>query len=798
MHGIMARASAGNDPQREGEPIEERIMHISSATFIGLRAIAAVALAGFVFHGTSASGHPLPADTSPLNATGPSSTKIVQIEVPDAPRLSWLMEDINANALACIPGPGTQRFQVTAEQLERIRDAGLATQVLIDDAEWEFVVEKRRIEDNNRNRGVSWFADYKNLTQINAKIDEYVANYPAIVTKLAVGTSHEGRTFYAMRISGPGANKPGVLFNGCQHAREWVSPMTCMYIADQLITQYASDPQIQDAVDGVEFFIIPVVNPDGYEYTWASPSNRLWRKNRRNNLNGTFGVDLNRNWNIDWNGGGSTSTTPSADNYVGPSPFSEPEAIGLRDFFLARPNIVASIDFHSYSQLVLEAWGYTTALAPRFEAVQALSNAMDAAIESVHGMNYSNGQACNILYCASGTASDWMHSMGSHGFAFELRDTTTFELPPSQILPTGEENFAAVLEMADFAIQQSPVNFTFPDGLPSVVDPLAAAPVMVDIQSDFAGNLNTSSATLYWRTAGRGAFTAVPISYLGGNDYQAMLPATACNDSIEYYFQIDSDAGPATSPTNAPATVHASLAAEINTIIRDDAETDIGWTPSVNGATSGQWQRGVPVNDPNWAYDPATDGDGSGQCWLTQNANGNTDVDGGSVTLTSPIIDMTTGTAGSQWYVGYYYYLSLSGTGGIDRLVLEVESGNGTWIEIARHDTSSGWLFNSISESAIVSAGVTLTSTMQFRFVANDDNPQTIVEAAIDGFLVERIGCPDTGIAGDLAEPFGSVDVFDLFVLLSNWGTNGPGADLADATDVVDVFDLFVLLGNWG
>ena len=53
-------------------------------------------------------------------------------------------------------------------------------------------------------------------------------------------------------------------------------------------------------------------------------------------------------------------------------------------------------------------------------------------------------------------------------------------------------------------------------------------------------------------------------------------------------------------------------------------------------------------------------------------------------------------------------------------------------------------------------------------------------------------------IPGDLAKPFGVVDVFDLFVLLDNWGTDGPGADLAPPLDVVDVFDLFVLLDNWG
>jgi hypothetical protein len=87
---------------------------------------------------------------------------------------------------------------------------------------------------------------------------------------------------------------------------------------------------------------------------------------------------------------------------------------------------------------------------------------------------------------------------------------------------------------------------------------------------------------------------------------------------------------------------------------------------------------------------------------------------------------------------------------------------------------------------------------MQFRFTANDADPQSIVEAAIDGFNVSRTGCSTQPIPGDLAAPFGVVDVTDLFTLLANWGTSGPGADLAAPTNTVDVNDLFILLANWG
>src|SRR5262249_22774483 len=79
------------------------------------------------------------------------------------------------------------------------------------------------------------------------------------------------------------------------------------------------------------------------------------------------------------------------------------------------------------------------------------------------------------------------------------------------------------------------------------------------------------------------------------------------------------------------------------TVFSDNFETDRGWTVTNLGATSGNWERGVPVNDPSWDYDPVSDYDGSGRCYLTQNAPGNTDVDGGATQLTSPLLDLSAG-----------------------------------------------------------------------------------------------------------------------------------------------------------
>ncbi len=177
-------------------------------------------------------------------------------------------------------------------------------------------------------------------------------------------------------------------------------------------------------------------------------------------------------------------------------------------------------------------------------------------------------------------------------------------------------------------------------------------------------------------------------------------------------------------------------------ILSDDFQTDQGWTTSATNASAGHWQRGVPINDAGWDYDPIADSDGSGQCYLTQNTAGNSDVDvvggqtDGQVTLTSPAFN---GTAGGL-IVRYDYYLNLTIADGLDALTVQISSNGdaGPWVEIARHDTSGGvtWRHNQVTEQQLLDAGVTPSANMKLRFIANDQNPQSVVEAAIDAVQI--------------------------------------------------------------
>jgi carboxypeptidase A2 len=197
-------------------------------------------------------------------------------------------------------------------------------------------------------------------------------------------------------------------------------------------------------ITSFEFNVVPVLNPDGYSYSWTNV--RLWRKNRRNNGQ-NYGVDLNRNYPIGWGGTGSSGSTGSS-TYRGPAPFSEPELSGLRaylDGVATRVGIVYSLDYHSYGQYVIHPLGYTETQAPDHAALNSIAQVYGAAVEATGGLNYIVGQSSVAQYPAGGTSEDFYYDeYGALGGTIELRPTGNpgFELPPSQILPTISEHWA--------------------------------------------------------------------------------------------------------------------------------------------------------------------------------------------------------------------------------------------------------------------------------------------------------------------------------------------------------------------
>jgi len=329
------------------------------------------------------------------------------------------------------------------EEEKLIKNTVSSSYILIDDVQALIDLEKNSTNVTQPN--ADWFASYHRYSEFITILKEWVTLYPNIATLVpSIGKTVEGRDIPAIRITGKKSSKR-IWFNGGQHAREWIGPATVMFITHQLLTKYGKQPEVTKLVDDVEFIIVPMVNADGYEY--SQTTERLWRKNRKRNSDGSFGVDLNRNWDDHWGGAGSSSN-PRSETYHGTGPFSEPETTALSNYLSSfLPSVLGAIDFHSYSQLVLRPYGWTNNLSPDEKELKILGDEVRDSIYSVHKISYVSERSID-LYITTGSASDWFYQEGIWAsYTIELRDTGRygFLLPPSQIIPTGQEIFESMI-----------------------------------------------------------------------------------------------------------------------------------------------------------------------------------------------------------------------------------------------------------------------------------------------------------------------------------------------------------------
>lgn len=339
-------------------------------------------------------------------------------------------------------GPGLPLdIVVTPAVIHALEDEGLDLEVLVPDIDAAAEAEAERLQSPTASKPTDWFGEFRDFGAIRGRLEDIAASHPDRATLHVVGGSIEGRPLVALRIGGKTSDAVPMLVNGAQHAREWIAAMTTTCVADRLVRGYDKDPAIREFVDSTELWIIPVVNPDGYQYSWSS--DRYWRKNRR----GTHGVDLNRNFSLAFGGSGSSNNKRS-EIYRGEYAFSEPETIALRDL-AKREQVKLHIDFHAYGQLLLYPWNHTPAPATDRDRFAAVGDRLASAIHSQHGTSYTLKAGAN-LYPAAGTMTDWMYGeAGALSFTIELRPKggSGFVLPPDQIAPTCDEGLAAVLEL---------------------------------------------------------------------------------------------------------------------------------------------------------------------------------------------------------------------------------------------------------------------------------------------------------------------------------------------------------------
>ncbi|MAO20861.1 MAG: hypothetical protein CMJ35_03825 [Phycisphaerae bacterium] len=688
-------------------------------------------------------------------------------------------------------GVGLMDVQINRSHLPTLTKLGIGYDILIDDLQahqaqrW---AQMQRLEqlDNAQPRGAgvhsdAWFSNYKQFSDIISYFNNIAATRPDIATMSDVGDSLESNDIYALTITGPDVawnprdERPVVIWNGGQHAREWVSPMTVSYIASKLVDDYGSDPRVTEILNNTRIVILPVINPDGYLYTWSN--DRYWRKNRRNN-GGSFGVDLNRNWGYEWGGQGA-STSPNDDTYRGPGAFSEPETQVLRDLALTfGDDLVAHIDYHTYSQLILWPFGYAEGVQtpePDRTFFDELTTAMSDEILDVSGVFYNPIQSVD-LYPASGACTDWFYGqLGAKSLTIELRPADGagfggFDPDPSVILPTARENYEAAKLFVERTTQ--PVAFDF--SLAEIIE--ADTPTTITLSvSDVIATHIPSSVSLSTRIGSSDAIKSTPMTALGNNQYSADLPAVPCGTVVHYGFLLETTDG---DTVDYPSTDEFdALAQEFSISFSDDMETDTGWVVGGSGdsASSGVWNRMDPQGTDAQPENDHTPGTGT-DCWVTDGLAGTSlgdrDIDGGATTLTSPILDAIALGDDAELVYWRWYSNNTGASPNEDTMLVQISNDVGnSWTTLEEVSENAGdW----VETRFRIADYVEPTDMIKVRFIASDLGSGSIVEAGVDDLRIEAVGCSNNpaDLNGD-----GELNFFDVSLFLAAFSNQDPVAD---------------------
>lgn len=591
--------------------------------------------------------------------------------------------------------------------------------------------------------GSGSMGSYYTFAELLSVLDQITAAYPTLTTdRFSIGTSIEGRNLWAVKVSNNpdiDENEPEVRFDALHHAREPQSMHTTLWAMLSLLENYGSDPLATYLVDNREIWFIPAVNPDGYVYNQSTNpgGGGLWRKNRRNNGNGSFGIDLNRNYDYEWgfDDVGSSPNT-SSETYRGPSPASEPEVAAMQAFIDNR-SFDTVLTAHSFSNLWLFPVGYVAAnplnLA-EYDEVSELATEIN---------NYQVGPAGILLYLANGVTDDYDHFVhGSLCWTPEIGSSADGFWPtPSRIIPLAMENELAFRRTA------------------------LAAGAYVHLESlnladagDGDGHFEPGESfelTLDLRNSGREASGQISLDVQSSDPFLTPVASNVVLGSLGSFSSQDNAANPLSLAISVAAPNGATLNYELlityegytqtlpqslqvgeeRLFLTDDLELDTGWIAGLPGdtAATGLWAYGDPVGtvsngeDSN-PEDDATPGAGV-NCFATGNGStsaGGDDVDSGLTTLITPPMDLSGLSNANISYQRWYALFSTID----DSFQVSISDDDGqNWVSL-ENLTSSENQWNKASFS--VGDFVSLSDKVRLRFIAEDDPNNSLVEAGVD------------------------------------------------------------------
>ncbi len=411
-------------------------------------------------------------------------------------------------------------LEITLDEVELrdVRAAGFGVDIVVPD--WHAAYAARLLADRPaalpasrvHNFHLGSMGGYLTLAELEAEVDTMHARYPHLIGKRdSIGCSLEGRTLWGVRISGApvaGNDIPCALFTALHHAREPQGMMVLVYFIWYLLEHYGVNEDITALLNSREVYVVPVVNPDGYAMNAAAfPSGGgLWRKNRRANADGSFGVDLNRNYGFQWGYDDiGSSPVPSDNSYRGAVPFSEPETQAIRDLCaVKKPG--CTLNYHGFGNVLIHPWGFSDDATPDSVLYSRIAEFLTAVNYYPHG---TGGDM--IGYSTNGDSDDWMYgetSMKPRIIAMtpEVGGADDGFWPvPSRIVPLADANLDANIFLTRCAGQ----HYAMASGGPDPVVDGDTAGVNLLLVNTGAGARSTT-ATLHFTSDDPGVILPAP------------------------------------------------------------------------------------------------------------------------------------------------------------------------------------------------------------------------------------------------------------------------------------------------
>jgi hypothetical protein len=337
-------------------------------------------------------------------------------------------------------------------------------------------------------------------------------------------------------------------------------------------------------------------------------------------------------------------------------------------------------------------------------------------------------------------------------------------------------SLATVYRVNEIARPAPELTFSFPEGIPEMVVPDYPTFFSIDVKPEWGSEVVPGSVEMHYSIDQGESYVDVPLTNVSGDQYLVSVPGLSCGAVIMFYFTAEEATVGTRYDHGAQWPYYAHVATGYTDNFHDDFELYRGWVETYTQAYTGFWTRGVPVCDFASDYDPHTDGDGSGQCYVTGN-HLTEDVDEGRVTLWSPTLNLSEGGT-----IVYDYFFATSGySPETDYLMVQVTGQYGTdpWVEIRRYTDNVGphWRYDEITSDELLAAGVNLTTSTRVRFICADGYPENTVEGGVDGFAVRHFQCETMACCGQFTggytgntdcDPQGDIDLSDITRLIDH------------------------------